>query len=57
MMKIMRKRLPSAMIYIIVFVVISILVTNASTKDNKFETRTILPRAAHLPSLSEKPMI
>lgn len=37
MMKIMRKRLPSAMIYIIVFVVISILVTNASTKDNKFE--------------------
>ena len=36
-MKIMRKRLPSAMIYIIVFVVISILVTNASTKDNKFE--------------------
>lgn len=37
MMKIMRKRLPSAMIYIIVFIVISILVTNASTKDNKFE--------------------
>ena len=37
MMKVMRKRLPSAMIYIIVFVVISILVTNASTKDNKFE--------------------
>jgi len=37
MIKVMRKRLPSAMIYIIVFVVISILVTNASTKDNKFE--------------------
>ena len=37
MLKVMRKRLPSAMIYIIVFVVISIIVTNASTKDNKFE--------------------
>ena len=37
MMKVTRKRLPSAMVYIIVFVVISILVTNASTKDNKFE--------------------
>ena len=37
MLRIMRKRLPSAMIYIIVFIVISILVTNASTKDNKFE--------------------
>lgn len=37
MLKVTRKRLPSAMIYIIVFVVISIMVTNASTKDNKFE--------------------
>ena len=37
MMKVMRKRLPSAMIYIIVFVVVSVIVTNASTKDNKFE--------------------
>ena len=37
MLRIIRKRLPSAMIYIVVFVVISILVTNASTKDNKFE--------------------
>lgn len=37
MIKVMRKRLPSALIYIIVFVVISIIVTNASTKDNKFE--------------------
>jgi len=37
MFKVMRNRLPSALIYIIVFVVISVIVTNASSKDNKFE--------------------
>ena len=37
MLKVTRKRLPSSMIYIIVFIVISVLVTNASTKDNRFE--------------------
>lgn len=37
MLKVTRKRLPSAFIYIIVFVTVSIIVTNTSTKDNKFE--------------------
>ncbi|MDD7515842.1 ABC transporter permease [Ruminococcus flavefaciens] len=37
MFKVMRNRLPSALIYIIVFIVISVIVTNASSKDNKFE--------------------
>ena len=37
MFKIMRNRLPSAMIYIIVFIAISVIVSGSSTKDNKFE--------------------
>ncbi|EWM54525.1 ABC transporter permease [Ruminococcus flavefaciens] len=37
MFKIVKKRLPSAMVYIIVFVTISVLVTNASSKDNQFK--------------------
>ena len=37
MLKVTRKRLPSAIIYIIVFVTVSIIVTNTATKDNKFE--------------------
>jgi len=37
MMKVIIKRLPSAMVYIIVFVAVSVMVTKASTKDNRFE--------------------
>ncbi len=37
MLKVTRKRLPSAFIYIIVFVTVSIIVTTTATKDNKFE--------------------
>jgi len=37
MFKVMRSRLPSAMIYIIIFLAISAFVTSQSTKDNKFE--------------------
>ena len=37
MMKVIKKRLPSAMIYIIVFIVVSVMVSSASTKDNSFE--------------------
>ena len=37
MFKVTRKRLPSALVYIIVFIVISVAITSVSTKDNKFE--------------------
>lgn len=37
MFRVMRSRIPSAMIYIIMFLAISALVTSQSTKDNKFE--------------------
>jgi len=37
MFRVMRSRIPSAMIYIIIFLAISALVTSQSTKDNKFE--------------------
>lgn len=37
MLKVVRKSLPSAMIYIIVFIVISIAVSGQATKENKFE--------------------
>ncbi|MBR6968396.1 MAG: ABC transporter permease [Ruminococcus sp.] len=37
MTRVMRKRLLSAMIYIIVFLVISVFIANVSNKDNKFE--------------------
>ncbi len=37
MMKVTRRWLPSALVYIIVFVVISIFASSSSTKENKFE--------------------
>ena len=37
MMKVIKKRLPSAMIYIIVFIAVSVIVSSAATKDNSFE--------------------
>lgn len=41
MLKVMRKRFPSALVYIIVFITVSVMVTKASTKDNKFEASTL----------------
>lgn len=41
MFKVMRSRLPSAMIYIVCFVVISAIIANASTNDNKFEAKRL----------------
>lgn len=37
MFKVMRSRLPSALIYIVCFFAISAIIANASTKENKFE--------------------
>lgn len=37
MFKVIKKRLPSAMAYIIVFIVISVFASSTSSKDNKFE--------------------
>ena len=37
MLKVMKKRLPSAMIYVVVFIVVSVIVSSAATKDNSFE--------------------
>ena len=37
MMKVIKKRLPAAMIYIIVFIAVSVMVSSAATKDNRFE--------------------
>ena len=37
MFKITKKRLPSALAYIIIFIVISIIASSTSSKDNKFE--------------------
>ena len=37
MFKVIKKRLPSAMAYIIVFIVISVFAASTSSKDNKFE--------------------
>ncbi|SHM86576.1 ABC transporter permease [Ruminococcus flavefaciens] len=41
MFKVMRSRLPSAMIYVVCFVVISAIIANASTNDNKFEAKRL----------------
>ena len=37
MLRVMKKRLPSAMIYVVVFIVVSVIVSSAATKDNSFE--------------------
>ena len=41
MFKVMRSRLPSALIYIVCFFAISAIIANASTNDNKFEAKRL----------------